>query len=147
MRNSFTTTTVESVRAIRSEIHMEDDETEKETNMGKQLDLASIRKQKASYDPYDDVCDEGGLPDDDKKHYLGCMNDNEHLDLKWEGFSCNNSIRIRYRKVCKMTKERILKDYWRQEFNEDQDDIDPTVEVEDGEDPKECGEDKTNAIL
>ncbi|GJS41707.1 hypothetical protein Tco_0566750 [Tanacetum coccineum] len=84
MRNSFTTTTIESIHAIRSEIRTKDDETEKETNMGKQLDLASVRKQK---------------------------------------------------------------DYWRQEFNEDQDDIDPTVEVEDGEDPEECEEDKANAIL
>ncbi|GJY10950.1 hypothetical protein Tco_0379135, partial [Tanacetum coccineum] len=74
MRNSFTTTTIESIHAIRSEIRMKDDETKKETNMGKQLDLASVRKQK---------------------------------------------------------------DYWRQEFNEDQDDIDPTVKVEDGEDPEE----------
>ncbi|GJW92865.1 hypothetical protein Tco_0172537, partial [Tanacetum coccineum] len=42
-----------------------------------------------------------------------------------------------------MTKDRILKDYWREKFNEDQNDM----EIDDGEDPEECGEDKENAIL
>ncbi|GKC12250.1 hypothetical protein Tco_1009032 [Tanacetum coccineum] len=42
-----------------------------------------------------------------------------------------------------MTKDRILKDYQREKFNEDQDDM----EVDDGEDPEECGEDKSNTIL
>nr|GEU52570.1 hypothetical protein [Tanacetum cinerariifolium] len=42
-----------------------------------------------------------------------------------------------------MTKDGILKDYWREKFNEEQDDM----EVEDGEGLEECREDKVNTIL
>ncbi|GJR54744.1 hypothetical protein Tco_1405265 [Tanacetum coccineum] len=52
-------------------------------------------------------------------------------------------VRIKFGRVCKMTKDRILKDYWREKFNEEHDDI----KVEDGDDLEECGEDKANTIL
>ncbi|GJV70645.1 hypothetical protein Tco_1490640 [Tanacetum coccineum] len=51
-------------------------------------------------------------------------------------------MRIRYGKVCKMTEERILKDYWRERFGDEEDDLDENLE-----DPEECGEDKENTIL
>nr|GEX25362.1 hypothetical protein [Tanacetum cinerariifolium] len=41
-----------------------------------------------------------------------------------------------------MTRERILKDHWREKFREEEDGI-----KENSEDPKECGEDKENVII
>ncbi|GJW34996.1 RNA-directed DNA polymerase, eukaryota, reverse transcriptase zinc-binding domain protein [Tanacetum coccineum] len=57
------------------------------------------------------------------------------LDLEWEDLSFDNWVRIKFGKVCKMTRDGILEDYWRK------------VENEKKEDFKEYGESKTNAIL
>ncbi|GJZ08454.1 hypothetical protein Tco_0542737 [Tanacetum coccineum] len=49
-----------------------------------------------------------------------------------------------------MTKDRILKDYWRERFSDDHDDIDRPVKTSDSvedEDPEKCGEDRTNIII
>nr|GEW64017.1 hypothetical protein [Tanacetum cinerariifolium] len=54
----------------------------------------------------------------------------------------NDWMRIRYGKVCKMTGERILKDYWREGFGDEEDDLEENLE-----DLEECGEDKENKIL
>ncbi|GKE89013.1 hypothetical protein Tco_1566488, partial [Tanacetum coccineum] len=51
-------------------------------------------------------------------------------------------MKIRYGKVCKMTRERILKDYYRDRFRDEEDDLKENLE-----DPKECGKDKANAIM
>nr|GEZ50591.1 hypothetical protein [Tanacetum cinerariifolium] len=89
-----------------------------ELNKECDIDLSS-----ASCDPYNDQCDGGDVPDNTKeKCYWCCLNDNKRIDVAWEGLRLNDWIRVRYGKECKMTKERILKDYWRQEFNENQDD-------------------------
>nr|GEW75304.1 hypothetical protein [Tanacetum cinerariifolium] len=48
----------------------------------------------------------------------------------------------RYGRVCKMTGERILKDYWREGFEDKEDDLDENLE-----DPEECVEDKANTII
>nr|GEW24985.1 hypothetical protein [Tanacetum cinerariifolium] len=63
-------------------------------------------------------------------------------ELEWENLSLNDWMRIRYGKVCKMTNERILKDYWRDIFRDEEDDLDENLE-----DLEECGEDNTNTIL
>ncbi|GJW53329.1 hypothetical protein Tco_0097414 [Tanacetum coccineum] len=47
-----------------------------------------------------------------------------------------------YGKVCKMTRERILKDHWKDRFGDEEDDLKENLE-----DPEECGEDKANAIM
>nr|GEW91897.1 RNA-directed DNA polymerase, eukaryota [Tanacetum cinerariifolium] len=47
-----------------------------------------------------------------------------------------------YGKVCKMTRERILKDHWRERFGDEEDDLEENLE-----DLEECEEDKTNAIM
>ncbi|GKE95809.1 hypothetical protein Tco_1580664 [Tanacetum coccineum] len=47
-------------------------------------------------------------------------NDGKRLDLEWDELSFNDWVRIKFGKVCKMTKDRILKDYWRDKFNEEQ---------------------------
>ncbi|GJR74871.1 reverse transcriptase domain-containing protein [Tanacetum coccineum] len=47
-----------------------------------------------------------------------------------------------YGKVCKITRERILKDHWRERFEDEEDDI-----KENSEDPEECREDKANVIM
>ncbi|GJS94017.1 zinc knuckle CX2CX4HX4C containing protein [Tanacetum coccineum] len=44
--------------------------------------------------------------------------------------------------LCKMIEERILKDYWRKRFGDEEDDLEKNLE-----DPEECGEDKANTIL
>nr|GEZ09782.1 hypothetical protein [Tanacetum cinerariifolium] len=82
------------------------------------------------------------------------MNDDKRIDVAWEGLSLNDWIRVRYGKVCKMTKERILKDYWRQEFDENQVDmnakliqeISPNIE-ENCEDLENFREEKMKLIL
>ncbi|GJZ63969.1 reverse transcriptase domain-containing protein [Tanacetum coccineum] len=69
-------------------------------------------------------------------------NDSKREELKWENLSLNDWMRIRYGKVCKLTRERILKDYWRERFRDKEDDLEENLE-----DPEECGEDKANTIL
>ncbi|GKB19407.1 serine--tRNA ligase-like protein [Tanacetum coccineum] len=69
-------------------------------------------------------------------------NDSKREELEWENLSLNDWMRIRYGKVCKMTEERILKDYWRERFTDEEDDLEENLE-----DPEECGEDKANTIL
>ncbi|GJS75405.1 hypothetical protein Tco_0725286 [Tanacetum coccineum] len=64
---------------------------------------------------------------------------------------------LRYGKVCKMTKERIMKDYWRHSFDENHDDmidmsVDPTQEInpnteEDCKNLENFGEEKMGLIL
>nr|GEV09468.1 hypothetical protein [Tanacetum cinerariifolium] len=78
----------------------------------------------ASCNPYSNVCDE-----DTYRKMIS-------------GLSLSDWMKIRYRKVCKMTMERILKDHWRKRFDEEEDDIE-----ENSEDPKEWGEDKANILI
>ncbi|GKB47713.1 hypothetical protein Tco_0898466, partial [Tanacetum coccineum] len=47
-----------------------------------------------------------------------------------------------YGKVCKITRDRILKAHWKKRFGEEDDDTD-----EGWEDPEKCGEEKIDAIL
>ncbi|GJX53075.1 hypothetical protein Tco_0281444 [Tanacetum coccineum] len=76
----------------------------------------------ASSDHYDDQCNRGDVPDhDEMKCYWICMNDDKRLDVAWEGMSFKDWVRVSHGKVDKMTEERILKDYWRQELNNDSD--------------------------
>ncbi|GJT62112.1 hypothetical protein Tco_1005645 [Tanacetum coccineum] len=96
----------------------------------------------ASFDRNSNVCDGGGLPINEEKRYWESINDSEREELEWEELSLNDWMKIRYGKVCKMTRERILKDCWKEKFREEEDDIE-----ENSEDPKECGEDKANTIM
>ncbi|GJT99029.1 hypothetical protein Tco_1094547 [Tanacetum coccineum] len=41
-----------------------------------------------------------------------------------------------------MTRERILKEHWRERFGDEEDDLEVNLE-----DPEECGEDKASAIM
>ncbi|GJU00364.1 hypothetical protein Tco_1110702 [Tanacetum coccineum] len=100
------------------------------------------RQYWASCDPNSNVCDGGGLLSNEEKRYWETINDSEQEEMEWEELSLNDWMKIRYRKICKMTKERILKDHWREKFEEEGDDI-----KENPEDPKECGEDKANTII
>nr|GEZ65054.1 glyceraldehyde 3-phosphate dehydrogenase [Tanacetum cinerariifolium] len=49
---------------------------------------------------------------------------------------------IKYGKVCKMTREIILKDHWRERLGDEEDDLEENLE-----DTKECEEDKANTIM
>ncbi|GJT57993.1 hypothetical protein Tco_0993047 [Tanacetum coccineum] len=96
----------------------------------------------ASCNPNSNICDGGDLPINVEKHYYKSNNDNKREELEWENLSLNDWMRIRYEKVCKMIGERILKDYWRKRFRDEEYDLEENLE-----DPKECGEDKANTIL
>ncbi|GJY99646.1 putative reverse transcriptase domain-containing protein [Tanacetum coccineum] len=100
------------------------------------------RQYWASCNPNSNICDGGYLPINVEKHYSKSNNDSKREELKWENLSLNDWMRIRYGKVCKLTRERILKDYWRERFRDDEDDLEENLE-----DLEECGEDKANTIL
>ncbi|GKA68930.1 hypothetical protein Tco_0774994 [Tanacetum coccineum] len=70
------------------------------------------------------------------------MNDSKQEELEWENLSLNDWMKIRCGKLYKMTRERILKDHWRDRFGDEEDDLEENLE-----DPEECGEDKANAIM
>nr|GEV30407.1 hypothetical protein [Tanacetum cinerariifolium] len=84
----------------------------------------------------------GDLADSDIKHYWESTNGNERINLMWDNLSLNGWIKIRYVKVCKITRDKILKDHWKERFSEEDDDIDKGWE-----DPKKCGEEKIDTIL
>ncbi|GJV01197.1 hypothetical protein Tco_1334766 [Tanacetum coccineum] len=139
-------TSVQHVRKIwmleRKDTGIEQIEAKEEPNEERKIDLSSVDKLKehwckailqqkgdgyefwASCDPYNDQCDGGDLLDNSEEKCSWCfLNDDKRIDVAWERLSLNDWIRVRYGKVCKMTKDKIMKDYWRQEFNEKQDDI------------------------
>ncbi|GJU88011.1 hypothetical protein Tco_1300434 [Tanacetum coccineum] len=95
-----------------------------------------------SCDPNHDVCDGGDSPINKEKHYWESINDSKREELEWEDLSLNDWMKIRYGKVCKMTREIILKDHWRERFGDKEDDLEENLE-----DLEECGEDKANAIM
>ncbi|GJU81431.1 hypothetical protein Tco_1283796 [Tanacetum coccineum] len=125
MRNRFTTTTVESVRTIKSETHTEDDELIKNDYDLLLYDYESsilqekenVRQYWASCDPYSDECDGGGLPDNMEKRYWESMNDSERVDLEWEELSFNDWVRIKFSKVYKFDEA------WFNGTSEDEDDL------------------------
>ncbi|GJV48965.1 retrovirus-related pol polyprotein from transposon TNT 1-94 [Tanacetum coccineum] len=59
-----------------------------------------------------------------EKAYMGSTNDNERIDLTWDNLSLNDWKKIRYGKVCKLTRDRILKDNWKERSGEEDDDTD-----------------------
>ncbi|GJU92352.1 reverse transcriptase domain-containing protein [Tanacetum coccineum] len=172
MRSSFTTTNFESVRSIKSKTFLEEDDFKKidyelflydskscEFNRLLRIDpdifsyevdiqesyeeivykLTKVEKEKYSAP---NICDGGDLPINIEKHYWKSNNDGEREKLEWENLSLNDWMRIRYGKVCKMTEERILKDYWRERFGNEEDDLEENLE-----DSEKCGKDKANTIL
>ncbi|GKB94905.1 hypothetical protein Tco_0981042 [Tanacetum coccineum] len=62
-----------------------------------------------SCDLHHDVCDGGDSPINKMKCYWESTNDSKREELEWENLSLNDWIIIRYGKVCKMSRERILK--------------------------------------
>ncbi|GJU57234.1 hypothetical protein Tco_1235000 [Tanacetum coccineum] len=150
-RSSFTTTNFESVRSIKSETFIEDDYLKEidydlflyDSESCEFNRLLCIDLDIFSYEiDVHNICDGGDLPINVEKHYWKSNNDNKREELEWENLSLNDWMGIRYGKVCKMTGERILKDYWRERFGYEEDDLEENLE-----DPEECGEDKANTIL
>ncbi|GJU48516.1 RNA-directed DNA polymerase, eukaryota, reverse transcriptase zinc-binding domain protein [Tanacetum coccineum] len=76
--------------------------------------------QAASYGPYYEICDGGGIPDKKLKHFWKSRNDDDRITLEWEGLSCTNWLGGKIR-------ERTL--------------------MKEQEDPKKCGETKERAII
>ncbi|GJT66017.1 hypothetical protein Tco_1017497 [Tanacetum coccineum] len=102
MRSSFNTTNFESVRSIKSKTIVEDDNL-------KEIDYDLFLYDSESYE-------------------FNCNNDSKREELEWENIIINDWMRIRYGKVCKMTGERILKDYWRERFGDEEDDLEENLE-------------------
>ncbi|GJW52537.1 reverse transcriptase domain-containing protein [Tanacetum coccineum] len=96
----------------------------------------------ASCKPYENECNGGDLLDNNIKRYWESTNDDERIDLAWNDLSLNDWMKIRYGKICKSTRDRILKDHWKEKFGEEDDDTD-----EGWEDSKKCREEKIDAIL
>ncbi|GKE50340.1 hypothetical protein Tco_1481598, partial [Tanacetum coccineum] len=100
------------------------------------------RQYWASCNLNSNVCDGGNVPTNIEKHYWESINDSKREELEWENLRLNDWMKIRYGKVCKMTRERILKDHWRERFGDEEEDLEENLE-----DLEECGEDKANAII
>ncbi|GKB07329.1 hypothetical protein Tco_0835613 [Tanacetum coccineum] len=71
----------------------------------------------ASCNPHFDECDGGDNPRENKE-YWESSNDDKRIDLEWEILSFDNWVKVAFGKVCKMTMERIYKDYWRNKEQE-----------------------------
>ncbi|GJZ53498.1 hypothetical protein Tco_0608383 [Tanacetum coccineum] len=89
----------------------------------------NVRQYWASCDTYSDVCDGVDLLDNKEKCYWESMNDNEQVDLEWEELSFNDWVRIKFGRIRKMTKDRILKDHWTERFGDVED-------IDDNDEPK-----------
>ncbi|GJZ14353.1 hypothetical protein Tco_0549583, partial [Tanacetum coccineum] len=76
------------------------------------------RQYWASCNPNRNIYGGGDLQINVEKRHWKSNNDSKREELEWENLSLNDWMRIRYGKVCKMIKERILKDYC-----EDEDDL------------------------
>ncbi|GJV58480.1 hypothetical protein Tco_1459485 [Tanacetum coccineum] len=98
----------------------------------------------ASCDPHHEICDGGGIPDKKLKHYWKGTNDNDRINLEWEGLSCTNWVRARYGNVNDITKERILQKFWDNKLGGQ---IREKILTEEQEDPEKCGETKERAII
>ncbi|GJY00256.1 hypothetical protein Tco_0357274 [Tanacetum coccineum] len=46
----------------------------------------------ASCDPYHKICNGGGIPDKNLKHYWKSTNDDDRIGLEWEGLSCPTGL-------------------------------------------------------
>ncbi|GKE35549.1 hypothetical protein Tco_1454871, partial [Tanacetum coccineum] len=88
-----------------------------------------VREYWASCDPCENKCNGGDLPGIDIKRYWESTNDNEGINLTWDNLSVNDWIKIRHGKVCKITRDRILKAYWKEIFGEEDDDTDEDVKT------------------
>ncbi|GKE00817.1 zinc knuckle CX2CX4HX4C containing protein, partial [Tanacetum coccineum] len=134
MRSSFITTNVESVRSIKSETFIEDDNL-------KEIDYDLFLYDSESYE-FNRLL---RIDPDIFSYEINVRESYEEYkqeELEWENLSLNDLMRIRYGKVCKMIEKRILKDYWRERFRGEEDDLEEYLE-----DPEECGEDKANTML
>ncbi|GJR86237.1 hypothetical protein Tco_0210248 [Tanacetum coccineum] len=98
----------------------------------------------ASCDPHHEICDKGGILDKKLKHYWKGTNDNDRINLEWEGLSCTNWVRARYGNVNDITKERFLQKFWDNKLGGQ---IREKILTEEQEDPKKYGETNEKAII
>ncbi|GKE47616.1 hypothetical protein Tco_1478874, partial [Tanacetum coccineum] len=98
----------------------------------------------ASCDPNHEICNGGGISGKKVQHYWKSTNDDDRIGLEWNGLSCTNWVRARYGMVNDVTKERILQKIWNNTLEEQ---TQEKTSTEEQEDPKECWETKTRAII
>ncbi|GJV88972.1 hypothetical protein Tco_1532910 [Tanacetum coccineum] len=124
MRSCFTTTIIESVRAVRS--------TRDDNLMNIDLSLyKSVANRLLGIDPcvftYD-IDEVYNITDRGKSCEMETKEETSMEPLismtstkKKEELSLNDWMKIRYGKVCKMARERNLKDHWRERFRDEED--------------------------
>ncbi|GJS90631.1 hypothetical protein Tco_0773267 [Tanacetum coccineum] len=146
MRSNFTTINFESVRSIKSETFVEDDNLNEidydlflydsescEFNRLLCIDPDIFSYEIDVQESYKEIVhkitnmekDEYSAPQEKREH---CNKDSKREKLEWANLSLNDWMRIRYGKVCKMTGERILKDFWKERLEEEEDDSDKNLE-------------------
>ncbi|GJY62236.1 zinc knuckle CX2CX4HX4C containing protein [Tanacetum coccineum] len=136
MRSSFTTTNFESVRLIKIETFVEDDNL-------KEIDYDLFLYDSESYEFNRLLC----IDPDIFSYEIDVQESYEEIvykitDMENEKYSTPQEKSeywcraILYGKVCKMTRERILKDYWRERLGDEEDDLEEFLE-----DIEECEED------
>ncbi|GJR20669.1 hypothetical protein Tco_0969196 [Tanacetum coccineum] len=72
-----------------------------------------------SYDPYHETCDGGGLSGEKMKHYWKSTNDDDRMDLEWEGLSYANWVKARHDK---------LPEEWFSGVSKDMDDLEGIID-------------------
>ncbi|GJW54134.1 hypothetical protein Tco_0098219 [Tanacetum coccineum] len=170
MRSSFTTTNFESVRSIKSETFLEEDDLKKidydlflydsescEFNRLLRIDLDIFSYEVDIHESYEEIVykltevekEKYPAPQEKRVHWCREILQERrisasigHLVIPIATYVMEEIYQLTYGKVCKMTRERILKDYWRERFRDEEDDLEQNLE-----DLEECGEDKANTIL
>ncbi|GJS64738.1 serine--tRNA ligase-like protein [Tanacetum coccineum] len=84
----------------------------------KKLILLEVRNERLVF-KIEDNLDETLKPIESvwKKYYWICMNDDERIDVPWEGMSFKYGLRVSHGKVCKMSEQRIWNDWWRKDLS------------------------------
>ncbi|GKA96540.1 zinc knuckle CX2CX4HX4C containing protein [Tanacetum coccineum] len=155
MRSSFATTNFASARSIKSKTRLEDDDFKKidydlflyDSELCEFNRLLSIDPDICSYEidiheSYEEIVYRITKVEKEKRvHWCKAILQEKENERKYWA-SCNPYSNVCDGGVCKMTRERILKDHWNKTFRNEEDDLEENLE-----DPKECGEDKANTIM
>ncbi|GJS07050.1 zinc knuckle CX2CX4HX4C containing protein [Tanacetum coccineum] len=137
IRSSFTTTNFASVCSNKREACLEDDDFKKLIMIYSYTILNPESYEEIVYRITEMEKEKYSAPQEKRS-----INESKQEELEWENLSLNDWMKIRYGRVCKMTRERILKDHWRKRYGDEEDDLEENLE-----DLEECGKDKANAIM
>ncbi|GKC87478.1 hypothetical protein Tco_1148127 [Tanacetum coccineum] len=100
----------------------------------------SLRDAWASCNPSNEECNRGSLRNNEIQCYWESENDNDRINIEWEGLSLNDWLKVKYGEVDETMKKKILTKHWRKRFGIDYDDND------DFYDPNQCRGSKNDEI-